>query len=177
MAAIPLRVTIHRIGTASVESFGRANGFSKDDRLAGSFPRQFAILSPTNSGRRGTIPGGFVARVPFERMTIMFKSTLFALVTAAGSAACTDSALACHRQACCANTCAAPACAAVAPADPHAGMQMPQANRGAAYQSFSYEPGAAPQMQAAPVYQPMRRPSAPSFYDTVRGDRKALGRY
>lgn len=166
MVANPLRLTIHRIGTDSVESFGCANGFFKDDRLAESFPRQFAILSPTKSGLRGTIPGGFVFRVPFERKTIMLKSTLFALVTAA----CADSAMACHRHACCANTCAAPACAAVAPADP-------QANRGPAYQSFSYEPGAAPQMQAAPVYQPMRRPSAPSFYDTIRGDRKALGRY
>jgi hypothetical protein len=53
-----------------------------------------------------------------------------------------------------------------------------QANGGSAYQSFSYEPGAAPQMQAVPVYQPMRRSSSQSFYDSViRGDRKALGRY
>lgn len=104
----------------------------------------------------------------------MSKSILFALATAAGSAVCTESAFAGHRQACCANTCC---CAAVATAAVPAATGTSQADRGPAYQSFSYEPGTASQMQAAPAYQPMRRPSSPSFYDTIRGDRKALGRY
>ena len=109
----------------------------------------------------------------------MTKSILFALVSVAGSAVCADSALACGRQACCATSsaCVAPSCGAPvagATADPHAGMQMPQANRGASYQSFSYEPGAAPQMLSAPTNRPMMRPSAPSY---LRGDRKFLGQY
>ena len=112
----------------------------------------------------------------------MTKSILFALVSIAGSAVCADSALACGRQACCATSsaCVAPSCgarAAGASADPHAGMQMPQANRGPSYQSFSYEPGAAPQMLSAPAYRPMMRQSSPSFYDSVRGDRKIRGQY
>ena len=117
----------------------------------------------------------------------MTKFILFALVSVAGSAVCADSALACGRQACCATSsaCVAPSCgvpAAGATADPHAGMQMPQANRGTSYQSFSYEPGAAPQMQPAPMqsgpaYRPMMRQSSPSFYDSVRGDRKIRGQY
>ena len=118
-----------------------------------------------------------MTRALFERKSIMSKSIMFALVTAAGSAVCTEGAFAGHRQACCPNTCcAAPACAATTAAVP-AATETSQANRGTAYQSFSYEPGTAPQMPAAPVYQPMRRSSSPSFYDSIRGDRKALGRY
>ena len=112
----------------------------------------------------------------------MTKSILFALVSVAGSAVCAESALACGRQACCAmsSACVAPSCGAPAAgttADPHAGMPLPQANRGTSYQSFSHEPGAAPQMLSAPKNRPMMRQSAPSFYDSVRGDRKFLGQY
>ena len=111
----------------------------------------------------------------------MTKSILFALVSVAGSVVCADSALACGRQACCATSsaCVAPSCGAPAgaTADPHAGLQMTQANRGTSYQSFSYEPGAVPQMLSAPANRPMMRPSAPSFYDSVRGDRKIRGQY
>jgi hypothetical protein len=53
-------------------------------------------------------------------------------------------------------------------------MQMPQANRGAAYQSFSYEPGTATRMMSAP-YRSNRQSS--SFYDSIRGDRKFRGQY
>ncbi len=64
-----------------------------------------------------------------------------------------------------------------APADPHAGMNMSQANSGSRYQSFSYEPDAAQPMTSTsarttvPSYRTYRQPST-SFYDSVRGDRK-----
>ena len=112
----------------------------------------------------------------FERLSIMSKSILFALLSVAGPCLSTGQAFACGRGACCTTACA-PSCAAPAtgaPADPHAGMQMPQANRGAAYQSFSYEPGTAAPMMSAP-YRSTRQSS--SFYDSVRGDRKIRGQY
>ena len=119
-------------------------------------------------------------RVKFilERSNIMCKSILFSLLTVSGSCLSAGSAFACgHGAGCasaaaCAPSCAAPANAAPAdmvPADPHAGMQM---NRGTPYQSFSYEAGSAPRLMSAPAYRPNRQPS---FYDTVRGDRKVRG--
>ena len=114
----------------------------------------------------------------FERLSIMSKSILFALLSVAGPCLSTGHAFACGRGACCTTACA-PSCAAPATgatADPHAGMQMPQANRGSAYQSFSYEPGtAAPMMSAPATMSRTNRPS--SFYDSVRGDRKIRGQY
>ena len=113
----------------------------------------------------------------------MSKSILFALLSVAGPCLSTGQAFACGRGACCNSAVAcAPSCAAPvngAPADPHAGMQMPQANRGAAYQSFSYEPGTAAPMMAAPAPAIMYRANRPSssFYDSVRGDRKFRGQY
>lgn len=105
----------------------------------------------------------------------MSKTILLTLLSVTGSALCATETFACGRGSCCAATasCAAPACAApaggAAPADSHAGMNM--TNRGSTYQSFSYEPGTSRVGVAAPM---MRR-SAPSFYDTIRGDRKARG--
>ncbi|HUQ71056.1 MAG TPA: hypothetical protein VM165_16125 [Planctomycetaceae bacterium] len=57
-----------------------------------------------------------------------------------------------------------PSAAPAAPADPHAGMQMSQTTGARAYQSFSYEPGAAPQLQPviAPRYRMM--PTAPTLH-------------
>jgi hypothetical protein len=106
----------------------------------------------------------------------MSKSILFALVTAAGSVICIESAFAGHRHGCCANTgCTAPACAATTAAVP-AAPEMAQANGGTTYQSFSYEPGtAAP--QPAPTYRPMMRQGSSSSFDAFRGDRKFLGQY
>lgn len=108
----------------------------------------------------------------------MSKSLLFSLLTVTGSCLSTGSAFACGSGACCTSGAAyAPSCAApvnAAPADPHAGMQMSQqGNRGSSYQSFSYEPGATPRMMPAPA----SRSSRSSFYDSVRGDRKARGQY
>ena len=119
----------------------------------------------------------------FERLSIMSKSILFALLSVAGPCLSTGQAFACGRGACCTSAAAcAPSCAAPATgatADPHAGMQMPQANRGAAYQSFSYEPGTAAPMMSAPAPNTMYRANRPSssFYDSVRGDRKIRGQY
>lgn len=106
----------------------------------------------------------------------MLKTFLLATLTVAGTCLSSGSVFACGRGACCTAACA-PTCAAPAnatPADPHAGMQMSQGNRGTNYQSFSYEPGAAPQVMPAPVYRMNRQPS---FYDSVRGDRKMRGQY
>ena len=103
----------------------------------------------------------------------MSKSILFSLVTVGGACLSAGDAFACGRGACCTSACA-PSCAVPAstvPADPHAGMQMSQGNRGTQYQSFSYEPGTAPRV-SAPAYRTSRQPS---FYDSVRGDRKIRG--
>ena len=51
---------------------------------------------------------------------------------------------------------------------------MSQGNRGASYQSYSYEPGTTPRMMPAPAYRSSRQSS---FYDSVRGDRKVRGQY
>lgn len=106
----------------------------------------------------------------------MSKSILFSLLTVSGTCLSAGSAFACGHATCatggtCAPSCAAPANAA--PADPHAGMQMSQGNRGSSYQSFSYEPSTAPRMMQTPAY----RSGRSSFYDAVRGDRKARGQY
>lgn len=120
----------------------------------------------------------------------MTKSILLALLTVAGSAACTEQTFACGRGSRCvmANHQMAPSCAAPASgsapsapaADPHAGMDMKEANKGSTYQSFSYEPGTLQSGTAAPVptYRtaaPMTRQPTNSFYDSVRGDRKVRG--
>ena len=109
----------------------------------------------------------------FERLSMMSKSILFALLSVAGPCLSTGQAFACERGADC-NSAAncAPSCAA-----PQPGMQMSQANRGAAYQSISYKPGtAAPMMSAPATMSRTNRPSS-SFYDSVRGDRKIRGQY
>lgn len=95
----------------------------------------------------------------------MLKSILFSMLTVSGACLSAGDAFACGRGA----SCAAPASAV--PADPHADMQMSQGNRGMQYQSFSYEPGTAPRI-SAPAYRTSRQPS---FYDSVRGDRKIRG--
>lgn len=82
----------------------------------------------------------------------------------------------CRPQGCgCAAACAAPApcCASAIPTDPSvpATAQAPVTN---GYQSFSYEPGAAPAVGTAPMF-PVRQPT--SFYNQIRGDRKFLGNY
>ena len=126
----------------------------------------------------------------------MTKSILLALLTVAGSAVCSEQAFACGRRSGCAmaNSPMAPSCAAPASesvpaattapaapsADPHGGMNMTQANKSGAYQSFSYEPGSSQPAVAAPVrtYRaaaPMMRQPSNSFYDSVRGDRKVRG--
>lgn len=122
----------------------------------------------------------FVTRAHIRKTKIMTKTLLFTVLTVTGSVMCASEADACGRGSCCAATtaCAAPSCAApaggtVVPADPHAGMNMSQTNRGSTYQSFSYEPGTSRPRVAAPAM----RQSAPSFYDTIRGDRKARGIY
>src|SRR5262249_55533817 len=108
----------------------------------------------------------------------MAKSILFSLLTVTGTCLSGGSAFACGYGACCpsgaacAPTCAAQTAAApvnATPADPHAGMQT---NRGTTYQSFSYEPGTAPRLSTAPANRTYRQPS---FYDSVRGDRKVRG--
>lgn len=128
----------------------------------------------------------FVTRAHIRKAKIMTKTLLFTVLTVTGSVMCASEADACGRGSCCAATtaCAAPSCAApaggTAPADPHTGMNMSQTNRGSTYQSFSYEPGVTRPAGAAPMYstpRPMMRQSAPSFYDTIRGDRKARGIY
>ncbi|MDX1967071.1 MAG: hypothetical protein SFV23_07875 [Planctomycetaceae bacterium] len=66
-----------------------------------------------------------------------------------------------------------PAAAPAAPTDPHAGMRMSQGAGVRTYQSFSYEPGVAPQLQpvAGPRYRMM--PAMPS----VRQNAAATGKF
>lgn len=125
-----------------------------------------------------------------ERKNIMMKSILVTVTAIAGISFTADSALAgrrccrTHRPArCCATTCcnATPCCnATTAPAENYAPETAPataQANGTNGYQSFSYEPGAAgtgTTVMVAPI--PVQQRSS-SFYDQVRGDRKARGIY
>jgi hypothetical protein len=80
----------------------------------------------------------------------MFKTLAMTVVAVSSSVAFAADAQAGCRGCCCATCCTAPQACAVAPADPHAGMQMGQAPQARTYQSFSYEPGAV----AQPVYSP-----------------------
>lgn len=104
------------------------------------------------------------------------------LLTTCVSLACVCSAQACGGACGCAMSHAmAPTAtpAPAAPADPHAGMQMSHTPGTRTYQSFSYEPQAAPvlvtprpMMMSRPIYQGGRF-DAPYLH----GDSKASGRY
>lgn len=157
------------------------------------FSREMAILSPSFSelcvddflwrSRRESM---------LERLYVMSKSILFALLAVTGSSLGASELLACGGArcasvaACTAPSCAAPACAAptatapenAAPTDPHAGMKMSQSNSSRMYQSFSYEPGSSqsmmtsPMPSVAPANRTYRQPLSSSFYDSIRGDKK-----
>jgi hypothetical protein len=105
----------------------------------------------------------------------MIKTLATTLMAVSGTVALAGEAQACGCCPCPQACAPAPACAA-APADPHAGMPMAQGTR--TYQSFSYEPGAAP-APATTVRMTTRssgrgdRFGAPYQY----GDVKASGRY
>ena len=113
-------------------------------------------------------------------INIMVKTFVVATLAVIGLGISSQGALAGHRSRCCqpqpACCCATTCCAAgsTAPAAP-APPTTAQAGAGG-YQSFSYEPGAsATTPVAVPVSQ--ARPSSRSFYDQIRGDRKARGIY
>ncbi|MFO1042861.1 MAG: hypothetical protein U0941_13805 [Planctomycetaceae bacterium] len=108
----------------------------------------------------------------------MVKTFVVATLAVIGLGISSQSVFAGHRSRCCqpqpACCCAASCCSAgtsaAAPAPPTT------AQAGSGYQSFSYEPGAS---AATPVAVPVSvaRPSSRSFYDQIRGDRKARGIY
>ena len=115
-------------------------------------------------------------------INIMVKTFVVATLAVIGLGISSQGALAGHRSRCCqpqpACCCATTCCAAgsTAPAAP-APPTTAQAGAGAGgYQSFSYEPGAS---AATPVAAPITqaRPTSRSFYDQIRGDRKARGIY
>lgn len=141
--------------------------------LAGCSRAGCAVLNSFNSRLQHRSYG----RSPHRKGSIMSKSILFSFVTVAGSFLSTGNVFACGNGASCAPTAsyAAPANATpTVPADPHAGMQMSQGNRGTSYQSFSYESGAAPRVMSTPAYRTNRQSSS---YNSFRGDRKALGQF
>ncbi len=113
-------------------------------------------------------------------INIMVKAFVVTSLAVIGLSISSQVAIAGHRSRCCqpqpACCCATPCCAAGAttPAAP-APPATAQAGAGG-YQSFSYEPGAS---TATPVAVPaaQARPSSRSFYDQIRGDRKARGIY
>ena len=119
----------------------------------------------------------------FERLFVMSKSILFALLAATGSSLNAGDVFACGGRcgtSYAAPSCAAPACTAPAngaPTDPQAGVKMSQSNTSRTYQSFSYEPGTSQPMMSNPVqnvgpaYRSYRQPSS-SFFDSIRGDKK-----
>lgn len=117
----------------------------------------------------------------------MKRFLVIPVLAALGMSLCADTAFAGRRHRCCmpqpsccapAPTCATAMAAPVVPQpDP---ATAPQAGGPQTYQSFSYEPGAtatatpvAPTQTFAPVQR--AQPRGNSFYDSVRGDRKARG--
>jgi hypothetical protein len=115
----------------------------------------------------------------------MTKSILLTTLAIAGLSFAADNAFAArrccrtHQSACgCAATCCTPTpscCNATAMAAP--APATAQAGGTNSYQSFSYEPGSSAPANPviAPVYQTRR--GTTSFYDQIRGDRKARGLY
>lgn len=107
---------------------------------------------------------------------IMSNAFLFSALSFAGICLSCTNAQACHGSGCATVACTPSSVAPAAPAaaDPHAGMQAAQRSTGTgSYQSFSYEPNATP----APAYRRTPARSAPSTFDSFRGDRKALGQF
>jgi hypothetical protein len=105
----------------------------------------------------------------------MVKTFVVATLAVIGLGISSQSVFAGHRSRCCQPQpacCGAVSCCSTG--TPAAAPTTAQVGSG--YQSFSYEPGAS---AATPVAAPVSqvRPSSRSFYDQIRGDRKARGIY